>query len=89
MSCGERLRKKLEEQRKKMQELKQRGIERTEQQKAEKLRKKQNKMVNMKPGARKAIIEGVALKKNPLDVMKDEYERRKYERKQKAKDKDN
>ena len=72
-----------------MQELKQRGIERTEQQKAEKLRKKQNKMVNMKPGARKAIIEGVALKKNPLDVMKDEYERRKYERKQKAKDKDN
>jgi hypothetical protein len=41
----------------------------------------------MKPSARRAIIEGITLKKHPLDVMKEEYDRRKFEREQKYKPK--
>ena len=54
---------------------------------AEKLRKKINKVVNLKPGARRAMHEGLMARKSPVDVMKEEYSRRKYERKQKYKSK--
>jgi len=73
------------EKKKKLQEQYQRGKERTDQMKAEKLRKKTNKLQHMKPGAHKAIVEGMALKKSPMDVMREEYSRRKYERQQKKK----
>jgi hypothetical protein len=52
----------------------------TEQMKAERLRRRSDKLFNMKPGARKAIVEGLKLHKSPLQVMKDEYDRRKFER---------
>jgi len=68
-----------------LQELKQRGIERTEQMKAEKLRKKLRKAMDRKPGAVKAICDGLALKESPLAVMGKEYSRRKYERKEREK----
>jgi hypothetical protein len=55
----------------------------TEQMKAERLRKRHNNISNMKPGAKKAILEGLVMKKSPLDVMKEEYSRRKYERNKK------
>jgi len=48
--------------------------------KVERAKKKANKLANMKPGARKAITEGLASRKGPMQVMKEEYERRKYER---------
>ena len=41
----------------------------------------------MKPGARRAITEGIAMHKSPLDVMREEHSRRKYERQQKYKSK--
>lgn len=52
----------------------------SEQQKAERIRKKRKKLSSMKPGARKAITEGLLLNKGVSDVMKEEYNRRKYER---------
>lgn len=78
------IRKKIEEKKKKMQEMIQKGKERTMQQKAERARKKINKYQNMKPGARRAIVEGRMMKKGPLAVMKEEYYRRKYEREKKC-----
>jgi len=81
MGIKDRFLKKKQE----MQDQMQRGREVTEQMRAEKLRKKVNKVKNMKPGARKAITEGVAMKKHPMDVMREEYNRRKYEREQKKK----
>lgn len=56
------------------------GKEVTEQQRAEKLRQKRKKLTNMKPGASKAIKEGLMLRSGPMEVMKKEYDRRKYER---------
>jgi hypothetical protein len=47
---------------------------------AEKLRRQANRISSLKPGAKKAIFEGLAMKKSPFDVMRDEYDRRKYER---------
>ena len=76
---------KIIEKRKHLEELKQRGIERSRQLEDERKRKKQRKFENMKPGARHAIVEGMILKKHPLDVMRDEYDRRKYEREKKYK----
>jgi len=55
--------------------------------KAEKKRKRVNKIVDMKPGAYRAVREGIITKKSPMDLMKEEYSRRKYERKQKYKHK--
>ena len=78
---------KLKEKKDKMQKQMQRGREVTEQMRAEKLRKKINKRINMKPGARQAIVHGIALKKSPRDVMSEELNRRKYEREQKKKEK--
>jgi len=48
--------------------------------KARRQKKKINKVANMKPGARKAISEGLIGNKKPLQVMKEEYQRRKDER---------
>lgn len=64
----------------KMQKQIQKGKEITEQQRAEKLRQKRKRYSNMQPGARKAITEGILFNKSVKDVMKDEYNRRKYER---------
>ena len=85
MGLKDRLLKKKQD----MQDQMQRGREVTEQMRAEKLRRKMDKYKGMKPGARKAIHDGMVMRKSPLDVMRDEYGRRKYERKQRyAKDKD-
>lgn len=75
------LKEKLLHKKQKMQEQMQRGRERTQQQKAEKLRKKINKTIDMKPGAKKAILEGLMMNKTPKEVMKDELHRRRMERK--------
>lgn len=53
----------------------------------EKAKKRLKRLEQMKPGARRAITEGIAHHKSILDVMRDEAERRKYERQQKYKDK--
>lgn len=81
MSIKERLLNK----KKQLQEQYQRGKQVTEQMKAERLRKKANRLSSMKPGARKAMVEGLATRSKPMDVMRREYERRKYEREQKYK----
>ena len=60
-----------------------RGRTVTEQMRAERKRKRMNKIFDSKPGAVRAIREGLMYKKNPLDVMSDEYSRRKYEREKK------
>ena len=77
---------KLKEKKDKLKKDYDRGTEVTQQMKADKIRKKMKKAKDNKPGAIKAISEGMAFKKSPLDVMKEEYERRKYEREQKHKD---
>lgn len=79
MSLKERLAKKKAD----LQAQYQRGIEVTEQMKAEKLRKRKEKLGNLKPGAISSIRVGLAARSGPLDVMKGEYSRRKYERKKK------
>jgi len=60
-----------------------RGKKITEQMKAEKLRKKMNRLQDAKPGAVTAIRQGLVTKASPWDVMKEEYNRRKYEREHK------
>ena len=65
----------------------QRGRKITEQMKAERLRKKQNSLVDAKPGSITTIRRGLFTRANPLDLMKEEYARRKYERDNKQKDK--
>ena len=61
----------------------QRGREISDQMKADKLRKKQNRLMDAKPGAITTIKRGLATKANPVDIMKEEYGRRKYEREHK------
>jgi len=78
---------RLKAKKKSMQEQMQRGRVVTEQMRAERKRKKINKLINMKPGARKAISDGIVLRKSPLDVMREEYDRRRFEREQKNKKK--
>ena len=76
----------IEKLKKKQQEMRnqyRRGKNVTEQMKAEKLRKKLNKRMNMKPGARKAISDGLANRDSPMNVMRKEYQRRKELRKKK------
>lgn len=77
------LRAKLEEKKKQLQAMKDRGRVVTEQQKAEKKRNLKHRIKHMKPGARHAITEGLMTRSNPMTVMKQEYSRRKYEREQK------
>ena len=74
---------KLKEKKDKLKKDYDRGKEVTQQMKAEKIRKRINKAQNRKPGPVKAISDGITLKKWPTAVMKEEYERRKYEREQK------
>lgn len=71
---------KLNKKKEKMQKTIQRGREVTEQQRAEKLRRKRKKIANRKPGAIKAISEGLMNRSKVSEVMKKEYDRRKYER---------
>ena len=78
---------KLKDKKKSMQAQMQRGREVTGQMKADKMRKKMDNLIHMKPGARQAITHGLMMRKKPLDVMKEEYSRRLYEREQKKKEK--
>jgi len=71
---------KLKEKKRKMEAQIERGKERTIQMKAEKQRRKLDNVLHMQPGARKTIKEGYLMKKKPLDVMKEEYYRRKQKR---------
>ena len=71
---------KLNNIKQKMKAQVQRGREITEQQRAEKLRQKIKKNQNRKPGAIKAISEGLINRSKVTEVMKQEYDRRKYER---------
>lgn len=80
---GERL-EKLKQKKQKLKEQYQRGKIVTEQIRAERLRKKKHKMGNYEPGM---IRYGLAVKQNPIDLMKDAYERRQHKRKEKQKDK--
>ena len=65
----------------------QKGKEVTQQMKADKLRKKMNKLADAKPGAVTTMRKGIMTKQSPIDVMKEEHSRRKYERNQKYKEK--
>ena len=67
---------------KKQQQI-QKGQQITEQKKAEKLRKQKQKITDMKPGSITTIRKGLLTHASPLDVMKEEYNRRKYEREHK------
>ncbi|MBD3263560.1 MAG: hypothetical protein GF375_00475 [Candidatus Omnitrophica bacterium] len=58
----------------------QKGKSQLQKDKEERLKRKSEKLANMKPSARKAIVEGLATRKGPIQVMKEEYARRKYER---------
>ena len=78
---------RLKDKKKSMKDQMQRGRVVTEQMRAEKLRKKNNKRINMKPGPRQAIVHGIAMKKSPMDVMREELSRRRFEREQKNKKK--
>lgn len=75
----------MKEKKKKMKAQMQRGRIVTEQMKAEKKRKRTDNLIHMKPGARQAIAHGLAMRKNPMEVMREEYVRRRYEREQKKK----
>ena len=61
----------------------QKGQEVSEQMRAEKLRKKKQSIKNAKPSTISSVRTGLFLKQSPLEVMKVEYDRRKYERKNK------
>jgi len=79
---------RLREKKRKMLAQMERGRVVTEQMRADRKRKKMDNLIHMKPGARQAIVHGMMMKKNPMNVMKEEYSRRRYERKQKKKDKE-
>jgi len=64
-----------------------RGRKRTEQKRAEDLRKKGESLANEKPSAITSMRQGLVMKQSPLEVMQSEYSRRTYERKQKFKKK--
>ena len=78
---------RLKEKKRKMLAQMERGRVVTEQMKAEKKRKRMDNLIHMKPGAKQAIVHGMAMKKNPMDVMKEEHSRRRYEREQRNKEK--
>jgi len=59
----------------------QRGKEITEQKRAENARKKIKRLQNAKPSAITTMRKGLVSKSSPIDVMKEEWHRRKYERK--------
>ena len=74
------LRERAEYRKQLMHEQMERGRQRTLEIQVKKESRRQKKLMEMKPGARRAITEGIIAKRSPLDVMKDEYQRRKYER---------
>ena len=78
---------KLKEKKDKLKKQYDRGKEVTQQMKAEKLRKKVNKLADAKPGAVTTMRKGLMAKQSFIDVMKEENSRRKYERDQKHKTK--
>ena len=78
------LKDKLLLKKKKMQEQMQRGRVKSEQLRAERLRKKRKRLTDMKPGTLKAMRSGMAMKKKPFQIMQEEYERRKTNRESKA-----
>lgn len=74
------LKQRLKQKKQEMQEQMERGRTRTVELQIERRQRRQKKLLERKPGAVKAITEGLVLKKNPLEVMRDEYHRRRYER---------
>jgi len=74
---------KLKENQAKYKAQMQRGKEVSQQMKDKKQRDKLKKAMDRKPGAIKAITDGIVLKKTPWQVMRDEYNRRKFERENK------
>jgi hypothetical protein len=80
MGLLNKIKKKREELTTKAEELKYRGLERTEQIRAEKLRKKQQRAKYYEPGT---IRYGLFYKQNPLDLMKEAKERRRQKREEK------
>jgi len=77
------LKDKLEKKKQKLKMQMQKGQEVSEQMRAEKLRKKKQSIKNAKPSTISSVRTGLFLKQSPLEVMKVEYDRRKYERKNK------
>lgn len=76
---------RLKEKKRSMLAQMQRGREVTEQMRADKKRKKMDNLIHMKPGSCQAITHGLMMRKKPMEVMREEYERRRYEREQKQK----
>lgn len=74
---------KLKAKKEKLMERYQTNLSYIEQKRAERLRNRHQRIVDMKPGSIKTIREGLAMHKKPLQVMKDEYQRRKDEREKK------
>jgi len=75
------LKNKLDKLKKKKNELMHKGSIVTEQKRAEKLRRKKNRIKNMKDGTRKRFTQGVLTRQSPLEFMKTEYQIRKSKRK--------
>lgn len=80
-----KLKEKLQKKKTELKEQYQRGKIVTEQIRAERLRKKAEKLSNLKPGS---IRRGMAMKMKPLDFMKDHYEYRKTKRQKQDKEED-
>jgi len=74
------LRERFEKKKKRLDELRERGQIRTEQIRAEKLRKKKEQQKYMEPGTFRYAI---TVKQNPMDFMKDVKSRREERRKEK------
>lgn len=72
MKILEKMKKKQIE----MQQKVQKGRMISEQERAERIRKKKKQIKDMKPGAVKTIREGLMYRKSVLQVMKEEYDRR-------------
>ena len=84
MSIIQRIRFKLELMKIGMQDKIHHGRMVSEQMRAESLRKKNEKLLNGKPSAVNTIRKHLLMRStNPFEVAKDEYIRRKYERKNK------
>jgi len=77
------LKDKLLKKKQKMREQIRKGREISEQQKAERIRKKIKRFEELKPGTRKTMTEGLIMRKKPWQVMREEYRRRKFEREKK------
>ena len=79
MSIKEKLLKKKKE----LKDQYNRGKDVTMQMKAERIRKRNRRIADMKPGARRAITEGLVMKKSIGDVFSEELERRRINREKK------